>query len=379
MKNLIFLILFTFLVGCKTSSPTISKNINPAVQTKLEQLVQSNNLTGLSFSIIYPNQKQENYVSGFSNVEEKIPLNTNHVFFSGSIGKTYAAALLFQLIDDKKVDLSQKYKTYFPNLEWLSKVPNINDFTVGMLLEHTSGLPRYVLGNEIWEALHNDPDKVWTYKERMSYIFEKAPVHEAGKGWAYSDTNYILIGMLVEKILEAYYYDIVKSKILKPKKLKNTHPLDKRTIPNLAIGYSQLPASFQIPNKTVTNGKYVFNPQLEWTGGGMSSTAGDLAHWAKIYFEGELFSKALLEKMTTINPNGNKVMGENSYGMGSFIYSLKSGKAYGHTGFMPGYNSIFAYLPEKKIAIALQSNCDYAGQKMKLTGYLEELIPLVTK
>lgn len=367
------------MVGCKTSTPTVSQKINPAAQTKLEQLVQSNNITGLSFSIIYPNGKQENYVSGFSDVEEKIPLNTNHVFFSGSIGKTYAAALLFQLVDEGKVDLSQKYKTYFPNLEWLSKVPNIDDITVSMLLEHTSGLPRYVLGEKVWEVLHNNPDKVWSYQDRMSYIFGEAPVHEAGKGWAYSDTNYILIGMLIEKILGEYYYDIVKSRILKAKKLESTHPLDKRTIPNLAVGYSQLPPSFKIPNKTVTNGKYVFNPQMEWTGGGMSSTARDLARWAKIYFEGGLFSKALLEKMTTINPNGNKVMGENSYGMGSFIYALKSGKAYGHTGFMPGYNSIFVYLPKEKIAIALQSNCDYAGKKMKLTEYLDALIPLVIK
>jgi len=286
---------------------------------------------------------------------------------------------LLQLVDEGQVNLTQKIKSYFQEVEWFSQIPNIDDITVEMLLQHTSGLPRYVMKMEVWEALHNDPDKIWTYKDRMSYIFGDEPVHPAGKGWAYSDTNYILIGMLIEKILGEYYYDSITSKILKPKNLKNTFPADKRTIPNLAVGYSQLPPEFKIPNKVVTNGKYVFNPQIEWTGGGMTSTTADLARWAKIYYEGEFFSDELLKKVVTISPNSKKAVNEDSYGMGSFIYSLGNGTAYGHSGFMPGYNSIFAYFPKEKIAIALQSNCDYASQKMPLKSYLNELIPLVKK
>ena len=63
--------------------------------------------------------------------------------------------------------------------------------------------------------------------------------------------------------------------------------------------------------------------------------------------------------------------------MGSFIYHTKQGNAFGHSGFMPGYNSIFAYYPKEKIAIALQTNCDYAGTKIQLTEYLEKLMPIV--
>jgi D-alanyl-D-alanine carboxypeptidase len=118
---------------------------------------------------------------------------------------------------------------------------------------------------------------------------------------------------------------------------------------------------------------------MEWTGGGMASTTSDLARWAKYYYEGDLFSKKMLAQVTSINSNGNKVMGNNSYGMGSFIYHLKQGDAYGHSGFMPGYNSIFAYFPKEKIAVALQSNCDYAGNNMPLEKYVEELMSLVVQ
>ena len=172
---------------------------------------------------------------------------------------------------------------------------------------------------------------------------------------------------------------MVNKKILTPFQLKQTFPSESRSIPNLSMAYSKLPDDFKIPNKVISNDQYVFNPQVEWTGGGMASTTSDLAKWAKIYFEGQLFSKNLLTKITTINRNGTKVDAGHSYGMGSFIYHTNKGDIYGHSGFMPGYNSIFAYYPKEKIAVALQINCDYAGSKMPLTGYIDALTQIIIK
>ncbi len=376
MKNNFLLVCLFFLVGCKTNT-LITTNSNKRLHDKIQRLIQENDLPGLNFSVIYEKGQIENYTAGFSDIEQQVSLSTNHVFFSGSIGKTYAAALLMQLVDEGKIDLNAKLKSYFPKITWLSKIPNIEEITIAMLLQHTSGLPRWVLQIEVWETLHADPDKVWSYEDRLSYIFDQEPVHAAGKGWAYSDTNYILIGMLIEKITGQYYYDLVRTKILQPFQLNHTFPSEGRTIPNLSMAYSRLPEAFKIPNKVVVDGKYILNPQVEWTGGGMASTTTDLAKWAKLYYEAALFSKTLLTKMTTINPKGQKVDGGHAYGMGSFIYHTNNGDVFGHSGFMPGYNSIFAYYPKEKIAVALQINCDYAGTKLPLTDYLDVLMPIV--
>ena len=78
--------------------------------------------------------------------------------------------------------------------------------------------------------------------------------------------------------------------------------------------------------------------------------------------------------MTVINPNGNGVAGPHSYGMGCFIYDTSHGQAFGHSGFMPGYNAFMAFFPQKEIAIAIQIYCDFSEQKMDLVSYVKEII-----
>jgi len=373
--NLSLLVLILF--SCKSQSTLVKVSKNSTLQQQLEYLVEDNDLPGMNFAFILADGKTQSYSAGFSDLETKENLGADHLLFSGSIGKTYAVALLMQLVEEGKVDLTQKWISYFPDQDWLRRLPNSKDFTVEMLLQHRSGLPRYVMKSEIWDVLAADPDKVWSYKDRLAYVFDMEPVHEVGKGWAYSDTNYILIGMLIEKIEARPYYELVQERLLDTFKLKQTVPALRRDIPNLAAAYSQLPASFSIPPKVVDEGKYVFNPQMEWTGGGMTSSTPDLARWAKIYFTAQAFSTASLDQITRINPNGKDLVGGYSYGMGSFIYTTQHGIAYGHSGFMPGFNSIFAYFPQQKLAAAIQINCDYAGRKTSLNGYLDALVEKV--
>lgn len=372
--NLFFTILC--LVFSSLKSATGQNSLQEKVQAVLEQLVITNEIPGLNFSIIQSNGKQIDFSSGVENITTKSPLNQSHLLLSGSIGKTYAVALLMKLVDDGKVNLEAKITNYIPTKEWVQQIPNVNQLTVKMLLQHTSGLPRWVLKQEVWEELHHNPDRVWTYEDRFAYIRDQEAVHEPGKGWAYSDTNYLLIGLLIETLEKKDYYQILESKVLKPNQLTETVPSHQRDIPNLAMSYSQLPESFHIPHEVIQDGKYPFNPQVEWTGGGIASTTADLARWCKIYYTGDIFSKELHKQITTINSNGEKVYDKiHSYGMGSFIYETQNGVAYGHSGFMPGYNSIFAYYPDLDIAVALQINCDYGSKKMSLVDYLNEIVP----
>jgi len=376
MKKYILLFIIAISITFSYSQITEKVVLNESVLAFLNNTVVEKNIPGISFSIIDRRGKIKNYSAGYADVENKTELTTNNTFMSGSIGKTYAATIVFQLVESGKIDLSKNYIDYFPNLKWLTNVPNIYDITVEMLLQHTSGLPRYVLKPEIWNIIHENPNKIWSYQERLKVIFDDDPVHEAGKGWAYSDTNYILLGMLIEKVTGEAYYDLVRRIILKPLKLTNTYPSNTRVIENLAVGYSKLPEDFHVPPKTLDQKMYFMNPQIEWTGGGMASTTEDLAKWAKLYYSGALVSKNSIYAITTANPNGKNVEGTSSYGMGSFIYETKHGKAYGHTGFMPGFNAIFIYYPELGIAAAIQINCDYSEGALSLNNFMDDLITL---
>ncbi|WP_223032157.1 serine hydrolase domain-containing protein [Hanstruepera marina] len=376
MKNRLSTLFLFVSISFGYSQITEKVSLNDSVKTVLNTTVKDGRIPGISFSIIESNGDIKNYTAGFSDVETQTELTTQKTFLSGSIGKTYAATLVFRLVESGKIDLSKKYKDYFQDTKWLSELPNINDITVEMLLQHTSGLPRYVLKPEIWNALHEDPNKVWTYEERLKVIFKDEPVHEAGKGWAYSDTNYILLGMLIEHVTGNAYYDLVQNVIFKPLQLTHTYPSNHRHIENLAQGYSKLPSGFHVPPKTVKDKTYYMNPQLEWTGGGMASTTEDLAKWAKYYYEGKLVSKTSLSSITTPNPNGKHVEGTNSYGMGSFIYETKHGEAYGHSGFMPGFNALFVYYPKLGIAAALNINCDYAVGILNMNTLMDTLVSI---
>ncbi len=344
------------------------------VEKKMNELLEKNKAPGMNFSIILPDGTQKDYSSGYADIEEGIKLTPEHSLFSGSIGKTYAIAALATLIDEGKIDVNKKIKEYFTELEWINKLPNINDITVLHLMAHRSGLPRYCFKKEVWETVHSNPDKIWTYEERLSYVFDEKPVHPAGEDFAYSDTGYLLLGMLIEKITGQYLYDAIQQRVLYPAGLIHTYPADKRTLPNHANTYSKIDV-FNIHGTVFTDGVCIFNPQLENTGGGFTGRTSDLAKWVKIYFEGQVFSEKSKKLIQSVHSAESEDLFEGeSCGAGIFILETKYGPAYGHSGLMAGTRSIMFYFPEIKVAAAFQMNSDKDESGLGLMGHLEELI-----
>ncbi len=364
------IILLVICSACHYPSAPLHGDENPKVKQVLSQLLQENEVPGISFALIHPSGKQEAVSVGLSDIKYASPLKVSDVMFSGSVGKTYAVALLMKLIDEGKVNVKDRFIDYFPEKDWLNQLPYMEDITIAQLLQHSSGLPRYVMQDQVWDSLKSNPDKVWSYYDRLSVVFNKEAVHPAGADWSYSDTNYLLLGMLIEAVYGQAYYDIITEELLMPLKLKATYAANHRDIPSLITGYSRLPDMFRMPKVVVTDGQYVFNPQMEWTGGGMASTTLDLARWAKYYFEASAFSKESLAFVTKPSETGQYIDEQLSCGSGSFVFHTSLGDAYGHTGFVPGFVSIFAYFPDHQMAVALQINCDYAKEKMSLMDYV---------
>lgn len=119
----------------------------------------------------------------------------------------------------------------------------------------------------------------------------------------------------------------------------------------------------------IANGKFIINPQFEWTGGGWASTGEDLARWAKMMYEGKAFDDSLLPQM--LDGVAAPMLGrETKYGLGVIIRKTSAGTTYGHSGFFPGYMTDMMYFPDSKIAVAVQVNTSVPQNLGKPLGRL---------
>ncbi|GAG29982.1 unnamed protein product, partial [marine sediment metagenome] len=248
---------------------------------------------------------------------------------SASIGKTYFAAMAIDLIQQGKLRLDDRLSKFLADEDWFDRIPNSNELTIELLMRHQSGIPRYILNRKVWGDIMSDPDKKWRPGDQLTYIYDSAPLHPAGKGWAYSDTNYILLGLVLEKISGTGVYQYVNEKFLVPHKLTDTVPNNRREIPGLIQGYAKMFQGFGVPERVIEDGKFVFNPAMEWCGGGFACTSLDLARWAQLYFSGELFDNDYLELLQRDAALATMLGKGTRYGLGVMIRPSKLGEYLG--------------------------------------------------
>jgi D-alanyl-D-alanine carboxypeptidase len=325
------------------------------LQAKLDELHRNGKFPGATLGVVLADGRSFGLATGFSDRETRRQMKPSDLMLQGSVGKTYAAALALQLVKEGKIKLDERIETYLGREAWFARLPNAREITVRMLMNHTSGLVRYEFKEQFTKDLTANVDKVWKPEELIAYILDTKAPFAAGKGWDYSDTNYIVLGMIIEKVTGKRYYDLVRKRILQPLKLRETVASDSRTIRGLAQGYAGEGNLFGGTDAMIADGKFAINPQFEWTGGGMASTTEDLARWAKAMYEGRAFDAGLLPEMLagTLAPMLGK---EAKYGLGVIIRPTTLGTTYGHSGFFPGYLTEMIYFPEHRVALAVQVN-----------------------
>lgn len=291
---------------------------------------------------------------GVSDRDAKTPMRVSDRLLSGSIGKTYAAAVALQMIARKQFNLDDTLDTFFGAEPWFGRIANARRMTIRHLMTHTSGLVRYEFNPQFTKDLTANPDKVWTGVDRLAYLFDAQPPFAPGEGWEYSDTNFIVLGMVIERVARNTYYDELRRRILTPFALKDTIPVEGRRVPGLIQGYAGPNNPFGGADAMIHDGRFAVNPQFEWTGGGIASTAGDLARWGKLLYEGKAFDEGMMQAFLDGVPA--RLGPDTKYGLGVIIRPSPLGVTYGHSGFMPGYQAELTYFPSLKTAIAVQVN-----------------------
>lgn len=341
------------------------------LQNKLDSLYQPEaDFGGATVGISFGNITTIGLAVGYADIENSVKMNTDTRMLGGSTGKLYVSTAIMQLVEKHQLDLDEKVIKYLGKLNWFERIQNHQSITIRNLLQHTSGISRYVFQEEFLGDVQKDPDKHWEPQELLSYVFDLDPLFEAGSSFAYSDTNYILLAVIIEKVSGISMYKFIQDQILDKKGLEQVSPQIKRDIDNLAVGYNA-PNDALFPGKVVEKGVYKYNVQFEWAGGGFVNNSKALAKTGKLIYEGNLFDASLLpEYFKGVAAKG--LGGE--WGLGVHIQNTPWGKAYGHSGFFPGYITNMLYFPEHKFSIAYQVNTS-DRTNMSLYRKLNRLIP----
>jgi D-alanyl-D-alanine carboxypeptidase len=341
------------------SAPEFAAQLRPALMAKMEEL----RVPGAIVLVDVPGQGQWLAALGVGDLAVKTPMRTDDQVRIGSITKTMTASIVLQLVDEGRVSLDDPVAKFVP------EVPNGAAITVRQLLNMTSGLMSYTADEEFNREADAHPDTVWTSAELLAAAFRHPPVFPPGQQFDYSNTNYVLLGVIAERITGQDLPRLFKERLFD--RLGMTHsrfpaPADASLPRPYAHGYDfvtltgldqleKAAAAGNTETKVMASPGAMpadvttFNPSFASAAGAVISTAADMKIWAK-----EMATGSLLEPDTQRQRLDFEA---GRYGLG--VGQSWPG-AVGHAGSVPGYQSVAVYVPDKRASIFVVANLQVA-------------------
>ena len=269
---------------------------------------------------------------GYSHIDndKKIPANINTKYRIGSATKMFTAVMIFELIEEGKLSLDEKLNTYFPNL------PNANKITISNMLYHRSGLHDYTHDTNFPEWM----DKPKTHDELLKIIKDKGSDFEPGTEADYSNSNYLILGYIIEKVCRVTYANALNKKITSKLNLKNTYygnPISLKN--NEAASYKYAENNWNKQKET--------NLGIHGGAGSIVSTPTEMVKFINALFSYKLISKSSLSKMETMIDD---------YGMGMFPNKYGSKNSFGHNGRIEEFYSACWHFPNEKLSFTYCTN-----------------------
>jgi D-alanyl-D-alanine carboxypeptidase len=332
------------------------------LQAALDDGLRQYGVRGASPALIFPDQKVRLVVSGISH--DMVPIRPDMLFAIGSITKNVVAALVFQLAEEGALSLED------PLRKWLPAYPKVDGaITIRQLLAHTSGLYMFWENQKIWDDLIKYRDRIFAPEEVLSYL--KDPHFLPGKGFRYSNTNYLLLAMIITRATGASLSTELRKRFWQPLGLNNTYLSMEEQIPDrLAHVWGDNfdnDGSF----RDITFLPRASHESITYGSAGLFMTAEDLARWCYLLFEGKVLRQSSLDEMLTIGKGG--------YGLGVQVFRkglVGGAKALGHGGGNIGTAAYMMYLPEHRVSIALMIN---AFKGKCLNSIIEDLVSISTE
>jgi CubicO group peptidase (beta-lactamase class C family) len=287
-----------------------------------------------------------------------VPATTSMHFRNGAVAISYVSTLLLKLVDEKKLNLDDKLS------KWLPEIPNADRVTLGQLAQMTSGYVDYVIGNTAMnDALYANPFRHWTTHDLLNFAVNKPLLYDPGSNWNYAHTNYVLLGLALEKATGEDMPTLLSEKVLRPLGLTNTANSETAQIPAPALHAfsSERRAPLKIPVGTPFYEESTYwDPSWTITHGAIQTTnIYDLEATAVGIGSGKLLTADSYKKMVSTDLRGkthkqpgcttcDEMNDIYTYGLGIII----SGHWLVQNPLFSGYAAIEGYLPPQKIAIA---------------------------
>jgi D-alanyl-D-alanine carboxypeptidase len=337
----------------QTAPPRGTDATRRALSLRLDTLRATYGLPGVSAAILFADGSIWTGTSGLADVAAERPVTPDTEFAVASISKTFLAALILELAEEGTLELEAPVRDYLPDL---AIDPAI---TVHQLLDHTSGLHDFFYDPDIDKALLADRERVWTAEDSLAYVGK--PYFKPGKGWHYSNTNYVILGLLAEAVGGAPLATQLHARFLAPLGLDHTHyqAVDEPLGP-LARAYRFDGPGLDEPAVPLTDGTEVvpFTSVVTAAGsaGSIASTAEDLVTWARALYGGRILQPATLAAMVADARATAPFKPSIPYGLGVQVATIDGRPTLGHSGRLLGSRTVVRWLPDEGIAIAVLTN-----------------------
>ena len=315
--------------------PIITAWIMPLPNTVQEQVDKAADygFDGIVVCVNKTGNQSEFYTSGYKNRENKIPADPNALFKIASVSKLYNAVAVAKLVRDGKLSLDKTLSDYLPELK--GRIEYSDKITLRMLVKHRSGIPNFTDTYMYWAAPKENDD------EKLALILDKPADFKPGEDYEYSNTNYLLLGRIMDKVLGYNHFQFIQEEILEPLNLNHTYG-----------------SINDVDMNDVMSGYYVgYDTDLKTDGrGSMLSTAEDLSKFIRALNDGSVFRD---KKEQSIY---------------SSIYK------YGHTGLIPGYQTIAKYHKDiDAVVIQFTNTVNFNGYNWNMSEIMYSRIVKILK
>jgi D-alanyl-D-alanine carboxypeptidase len=326
----------------------------PKVDAVVEQSMKVQSVPGVSIAIARDGVIEYARGYGYADTAEQKPVDPATYFEIGSITKQFTTAAIALLVRDGKLQFDQRVSTILPD------APHAAEITIRQLMTHTSGLPEILANPQVAPFLYST-----TAKPADLYGLEaNQPLNfQPGVKYEYSNTNYVILGAIIEKISGMTYGQFLRKRILDGTPFAGISygvPVGK----TVANGYNSADDKTALP---------ILSSNATYAAGALYSTASDLTRWDDAFFKGRVVPQPMVAELTT--PVSLPATPQNSYAAGWIAGEIDGHKEIWHNGGLPGFNTRNVYFPAERLAIVVLGNTVKFDESAIVKGVFRTLYP----
>ncbi len=361
--SLLFALVFTL------NFATAQQSVDPVLAGKLQQVLDSTakalKMMGVSANIILGDNSVWNGYTGFGDPFVEAPINPEHLFWTASMGKLFLGATVMQLVEENKMSLDDPIGKYFNDIQYVD-----TNITIRELLKHRSGVKEF-LSQTATAQWYNNPDKMWTPREALeTYLGPKDFAH--GTSFAYSNSNFVILGMVIEKVTGNTLAQEFRSRIFNPLGMEHSYFQPQETfIENITPCWSDFNQDgiFDDQSNFIHSTSFA---SMVFGAGAILSKSEEVSKFTRAVFRAELFNQSLLDEMkqcTSVSFGPNST----GYGIATMRYKFFNKDYFGHGGDISGFTTLTIHQPETNVTLTLMVNNDRRNRAALASALIKEL------